>query len=257
MWAGLPWPSLPGCGPDDANIGNGIAEDARLGRCAESLRKSGLVQPGGVCTSMEVSCELLIGRVICMFFFNCFNLEVGVGFVFRFFLTFFLTFCFYVFLHEKWTGIMAYSFILLFKRIFSWKNLSSEPRFYFAQPPHALETSIEIPACLPVWPPRKHQTSSNSEKWTITKWQAAQQHQPRHHHRCTAQQHREQQQASHTNDVQLSSIENRQQQTLQTSTIDDSSTYLSCFEVYRDFQRQLRCVLVLDFSFLFCVFLFY
>ncbi|CAN0427370.1 unnamed protein product, partial [Ectocarpus fasciculatus] len=50
MWAGLPWPVLD----DDDN--SGIAENAhRLGRSVEALRSSGLVQPGGVRTSLEAS----------------------------------------------------------------------------------------------------------------------------------------------------------------------------------------------------------
>ncbi|CAN0055782.1 unnamed protein product, partial [Ectocarpus sp. 4 AP-2014] len=50
MWAGLPWPVL------DNDDDSGIAESAhRLGRSVEALRSSGLVQPGGVRTSLEAS----------------------------------------------------------------------------------------------------------------------------------------------------------------------------------------------------------
>lgn len=48
MWAGLPWPRLDGGTA-------GAAEGFSLGRCVQTLRRSGLVQPGGVCTSLEVT----------------------------------------------------------------------------------------------------------------------------------------------------------------------------------------------------------
>ncbi|CAM9331971.1 unnamed protein product [Ectocarpus sp. 12 AP-2014] len=57
MWAGLPWPVL------DDDEDSGIAESAhRLGRSVEALRSSGLVQPGGVRTSLEASRQQWDGR---------------------------------------------------------------------------------------------------------------------------------------------------------------------------------------------------
>ncbi|CAM9701211.1 unnamed protein product, partial [Ectocarpus sp. 13 AM-2016] len=57
MWAGLPWPVL------DDDDESGIAESAhRLGRSVEALRSSGLVQPGGVRTSLEASRQQWDGR---------------------------------------------------------------------------------------------------------------------------------------------------------------------------------------------------
>lgn len=47
MWAGLPWPRLDG-------EAAGAVEGFSLERCVQSLRSSGLVQPGGICTSLEV-----------------------------------------------------------------------------------------------------------------------------------------------------------------------------------------------------------
>ncbi|CBJ33981.1 Trehalase C-terminal fragment, family GH37 [Ectocarpus siliculosus] len=57
MWAGLPWPVL------DDDDDSGIAESAdRLGRSVKALRSSGLVQPGGVRTSLEDSGQQWDGR---------------------------------------------------------------------------------------------------------------------------------------------------------------------------------------------------
>lgn len=52
MWAGLPWPRLT---EDEGEESAG----ARLSRCVASLRSSGIVQPGGICTSLEVHTHTL------------------------------------------------------------------------------------------------------------------------------------------------------------------------------------------------------
>lgn len=59
MWAGLPWPRVDSVldgkgGGNGGGGGGGGAQGVRLARCVESLRGSGLVQAGGVCTSLEV-----------------------------------------------------------------------------------------------------------------------------------------------------------------------------------------------------------
>ena len=61
MWAGLPWPRVD-CALDEKSGvtggggggGSGGVQSVRLARCVESLRGNGLVQTGGVCTSLEV-----------------------------------------------------------------------------------------------------------------------------------------------------------------------------------------------------------
>lgn len=55
MWAGLPWPRLD-CDVNGGGggSGGGSGEGEMLARCVESLRSSGLVQEGGVGTSLEV-----------------------------------------------------------------------------------------------------------------------------------------------------------------------------------------------------------
>ncbi|CAM9190550.1 unnamed protein product [Pylaiella littoralis] len=57
MWAGLPWPVLGG-----GDEGGTAPAAERLMRCVEALRQSGLVQPGGVCTSLEESGQQWDGR---------------------------------------------------------------------------------------------------------------------------------------------------------------------------------------------------
>lgn len=56
MWAGLPWPVLDGDGGGGGYGGESSAAPAaeRLTSCVEAIRQSGLVQPGGVRTSLEV-----------------------------------------------------------------------------------------------------------------------------------------------------------------------------------------------------------
>lgn len=66
LWAGLPWPVLDDGADGGAGEGGGAAPPGesgggrRLAACVEALRRSGLVQPGGVRTSLEVMLMLMI-----------------------------------------------------------------------------------------------------------------------------------------------------------------------------------------------------